>query len=180
MPRIMRLPGRKVWPFSDTNDLCGTDGSRKWPDRKRAIRLGVARLMGEKIGFDPQRNRAPKCGRSRVGGPQDFHAVDRLVAPGFVTRSIQDGTARIVTFANGNTAREELVTSDDQSRRLVYAITNERLTHYNAAVQVFEDGPSRSRLVWTVDFLPDALASYIDQQMDEALKVMQPALTEAI
>ena len=71
---------------------------------------------------------------------RDFQTVDRRVAPGFVTRSEPDGTARIVTFANGTTATEELVDCDDTSRRLVYMISNERLKHYSAAVQVFADG----------------------------------------
>ena len=35
---------------------------------------------------------------------RDFHAVQRRVAPGFLTESKPDGDARIVTFANGVTA----------------------------------------------------------------------------
>jgi hypothetical protein len=107
---------------------------------------------------------------------RDFHAVDRRVAPGFVTRSEPDGTGRIITFANGTTAREELVDCDNSGRRLVYAISNERLKHYNAAMQVFADGPAHCRLVWTVDLLPNELANYIGQQMDAAVNVMKPTL----
>ena len=107
---------------------------------------------------------------------RDFQAVDRRVAPGFVTRSEPDGTARVITFANGTIAREELVASDDTARRLVYAISKEPLKHYNAAVQVFADGNARCRLVWTVDLLPNELADYVRQQMDAAIKVMKPTL----
>lgn len=107
---------------------------------------------------------------------RDFQAVDTRVAPGFVTRSVPDGTARVVTFANGTVAREELVDCDDIARRLVYAISNERLTHYNAAVQVFADGNAGCRLVWTVDLLPNEFATYVGQQMDAAIRVMKPAL----
>jgi polyketide cyclase/dehydrase/lipid transport protein len=107
---------------------------------------------------------------------RDFHAVDRRVAPGFVIRSEPDGAARIVTFANGAIATEELVDCDDTSRRLVYMISNERLKHYSAAVQVFADGEACCRLVWTVDLLPNELASYVRQQMDAAVKVMKPTL----
>jgi hypothetical protein len=106
---------------------------------------------------------------------RDFHAVARRVAPGFVNASKADGNARIIAFANGTSAREELVDSDDASRRLVYAIANERLTHYNAAVQVFAEREG-CRLVWTVDLLPNALAPYVSVQMDAALKVMKPTL----
>jgi hypothetical protein len=107
---------------------------------------------------------------------RDFQAVDRRVAPGFVARSEPDGMARIITFANGNIAKEELVDCDDTARRLVYAISNERVKHYNAAVQVFTDGTAHCRLVWTVDVLPNELASYVGQQMDAAVKVMKPTL----
>jgi carbon monoxide dehydrogenase subunit G len=107
---------------------------------------------------------------------RDFQAVDRRVAPGFVKRSESDGTARVVTFANGSVAKEELVDCDDTARRLVYAISNERVKHYNAAVQVFAEGTARCRLVWTVDMLPNELANYVGQQMDAAVKVMKPTL----
>jgi hypothetical protein len=59
---------------------------------------------------------------------------------------------------------------------LCYAISNERLTHYNAAVQVFADGNARCRLVWTVDLLPNELATYVGQQMGAAVRVMKPTL----
>jgi carbon monoxide dehydrogenase subunit G len=107
---------------------------------------------------------------------RDFQAIDRRVAPGFVKRSESDGTARVVTFANGSVAKEELVDCDDTARRLVYAISNERVKHYNAAVQVFAEGTAHCRLVWTVDMLPNELANYVGQQMDAAVKVMKPTL----
>jgi len=106
----------------------------------------------------------------------DFHAVDRRVAPGFVIRSQPDGDARIVTFSNGTDARELLVSSDDSKRRLVYAIANERLRHYNAAVQIVGEREDRCRFTWTVDFLPNELANYIASQMYLALKVIKPTL----
>jgi hypothetical protein len=106
----------------------------------------------------------------------DFHAVDKRVAPGFLTQSQADGDARVVTFANGTVAREMLVSSDDASQRLVYAISNERLKHYNAAVQVFAEGDARCRFVWTVDILPNEMAGYIGTQMDAALQVIKPTL----
>jgi hypothetical protein len=110
---------------------------------------------------------------------RDFQAVDRRVAPGFVTRSEPDGTARIITFSNGTIAREELVDCDNSGRRLVYAISNERLKHYNAAVQIFADGNAHCRLVWTVDLLPNELSNYVGQQMDAAVNVMKPTLERA-
>jgi hypothetical protein len=52
---------------------------------------------------------------------RDFGAVKKL-APGFVIEAKLDGDTRIVTFANGNVAREMLVDCDEARWRLVYAI----------------------------------------------------------
>ncbi len=108
---------------------------------------------------------------------RDFGAVQKL-APGFVVEARLDGDARIVTFANGNVAREMLVDCDEARRRLVYAISNERVTHYNASVEVVADG-ANSRLRWTVDVLPHEIAPYISSQMDQAARAMQQALSQA-
>jgi len=76
--------------------------------------------------------------------------------------------------------REEFVSADDATRRLVYAIYgNERLKHYQGAAEVFADGEKRCRLVWTVDVLPDAIAGYIDEQMELAVGLMKTALEKA-
>jgi len=56
---------------------------------------------------------------------RDFGAVQKL-APSFVIEAKLDGDARIVTFANGNVAREMLVDCGDARRRLVYAISARR------------------------------------------------------
>jgi len=106
---------------------------------------------------------------------RDFGAVQKL-APGFAIEARLDGEARVVTFANGNVAREMLVDCDEARRRLVYAISNERVTHYNASVEVVSDGAANSRLVWIVDVLPHEIAPYIGSQMDQAARAMQQAL----
>jgi hypothetical protein len=106
---------------------------------------------------------------------RDFGALHTRLVPGFVTDTRLDGDARIVTFANGSVAREQLVDCDEARRRLVYAIANERMSHYSAAVQVLADGDARSRLVWTVDLLPNEIAPYVDGQMDQAALAMRKA-----
>src|SRR5665647_1889166 len=107
---------------------------------------------------------------------RDFGAVHTRLAPGFVLDARLDGEARIVTFANGNVARELLVDCDEARRRLVYAITNERVSHYSASVQVLAEGETRSRLIWIVDVLPNAVAPHIDGQMDLGALAVQKAL----
>jgi carbon monoxide dehydrogenase subunit G len=107
---------------------------------------------------------------------RDFGAVHRRLAPGFALDAHLDGDARVVTFANGNVARELLIDCDDTRQRLVYAVIGERVKHYNASVQVIADGEARSRLIWIVNLLPNEIAPYIAGQMDQAAPVMQKAL----
>ena len=107
---------------------------------------------------------------------RDFGAVDRRLAPGFVIEARLDGDARIVTFHNGMIAREPLVDCDDERRRLVYAVISERVSHYNASVQVLPDGELRTRVSWIVDVLPHDVAPYIASQMDLAVAAMKKAL----
>lgn len=104
-----------------------------------------------------------------------FDQVHTAVAPGFLTNLTMDKGDRIVTFFNGLLARERLVTLDDDNCRLVYAVVDGRASHYNAAVQVFPEGDG-SRVVWTIDLLPDELAPAIGGMMDQAVKVMRKAL----
>ena len=106
--------------------------------------------------------------------------MHRRLAPGFVTDATIEGEAvRVVTFFNGTTARETLVSCDDASRRLVYAIIGGRATHYSASAQVFEEDEERCRFVWIVDVLPDAIAPYIDDMMTRGAAVMKATLEAA-
>jgi carbon monoxide dehydrogenase subunit G len=107
----------------------------------------------------------------------DFHNVHRRLAPGFVTNSVPVGdTARKITFSNGSTATETIVTMDTGRRRIVYVVSSERLTHHNASAELVATAAGRCRFVWTTDFLPDALAAYIDSQMSEGARAMKVAL----
>lgn len=110
---------------------------------------------------------------------RDFGALHERLAPGFVTACTLDGDARVVTFANGSVAREVLVDCDDARQRLVYAISNERLKHYSASVQVIADGERRSRLVWIIDMLPNELAAYVQGQTREAVIALHKAFPPA-
>ena len=99
----------------------------------------------------------------------DFGAVHRRFAPGFVTNVELVPGARVVTFGDGAVAREIFLGIDHPARRLAYAIDNERLAHHSAAFQVSDAGVGRSRLTWTVDVLPDAMAPYLSERMDAGL-----------
>jgi hypothetical protein len=110
---------------------------------------------------------------------RDFGALHQRLVPGFVTACTREGDARIVTFANGSVAREVLVDCDEARRRLVYAISNERLRHYSASVQVIAEDERKCRLVWIIDLLPDELAPYVQGQTKEAVAAMHRAFPPA-
>lgn len=107
---------------------------------------------------------------------RDFGQVHTRVAPGFLTALEMNKGDRIVTFFNGMVARERLVTTDDEARRLVYAVVEGRASHYNASVQIIPEGADKSRLVWTIDLLPNELAPAIGGMMDQATGVMKRTL----
>ena len=106
----------------------------------------------------------------------DVGALHTRLAPGFVTDCRLEPGARVVTFANGMVARELIVDIDDGDRRLVWAAVGRRLTHHNASVQVFGDGPARSRVVWIADLLPNELAPAIAAMIDQGMAAMKKTL----
>jgi len=111
---------------------------------------------------------------------RDFGAVHRRLAPGFVTDATMEGDdVRVITFFNGATARETLVGRDDTLRRLAYAIFGGPASHYAASAEVVDTGNGGCRFVWTVDVLPDTLASYIDDMMTRGAAVMKATLEAA-
>ncbi|HWA90368.1 MAG TPA: SRPBCC family protein [Rhizomicrobium sp.] len=103
----------------------------------------------------------------------DFGALHARLVPGFVTETKLDSDTRIVTFSNGSVAREQLVTRDAGRRRLVYGIESERLEHHSASAQVVEASDGTCRFLWITDVLPDAIAPYIDGQMDLGMEAMK-------
>jgi carbon monoxide dehydrogenase subunit G len=109
---------------------------------------------------------------------RDVGQVHRRLVPGFVTEARLEEGARVLTFANGVTAREEIVAVDDDARRLVYAIPRGRFLHYQGTVEVGDDGAG-SRLVWTIDLLPDEYSDGIRAMMRQGADVMRATLDGA-
>jgi len=106
---------------------------------------------------------------------RDVGAVHTRVAVGFVTDCRMDGPDRIVTFANGLTARELIVDVDDAARRLAYSARSERLKHHSASFQVFAEGAG-CRIVWIADVLPHEAAAAVGQMMDAGVAAMRKTL----
>jgi carbon monoxide dehydrogenase subunit G len=108
---------------------------------------------------------------------RDVGAVHERLAPGFVLDTKMEEGARVVTFANGQVARELIVDVDDAARRLVWAVVGSpRLTHHNASLQIFAEGEGRSRIVWVADLLPNEVAGYIRGMIEQGMGVMKQTL----
>jgi Polyketide cyclase / dehydrase and lipid transport len=104
---------------------------------------------------------------------RDVGALHTRLVPGFaVDVKLEDG-AQVVTFANGNVAREVIVSIDDQARRLAWTIVGGRMTHHNGAAQVFAEGVEGCRFVWTTDLLPNELEPAIAGMVGQAMPIIK-------
>ena len=86
---------------------------------------------------------------------RDVGAIHKRLVPGFVADCKLEGDWRIVTFGNGTVMRELIVDVDDQTYRHSWSARGEPLTHHNASVQVFSEGPNKCRVVWIADLMPN-------------------------
>jgi Polyketide cyclase / dehydrase and lipid transport len=107
---------------------------------------------------------------------RDIGALHTRLVPGFVVETKLEPGARIVTFVNGVTLREPIVTLDDEARRLVWTAEGGRARHYNAALEVTSPPGGLTSVVWTADFLPDDLHAYFARAIEAGMAAMQGAL----
>jgi Polyketide cyclase / dehydrase and lipid transport len=99
--------------------------------------------------------------------------------PGFVVDAQLDGRLRRITFASGAVATEELVSVDDDRRRLVYRVVQSGLAfeHYEASVEVDERDGTSSRITWTIDLLPDDRLDVVEGLMSQGGAAMARAFS---
>jgi Polyketide cyclase / dehydrase and lipid transport len=109
---------------------------------------------------------------------RDIGALHTRLVPGFVVDTRLEPGARIVTFFNGVTLREPIVTLDDEAQRLVWTAEGGRARHYNAALEVASLPGGLTSVVWTADFLPDDLHSYFSRAIEAGMAAMQRALDQ--
>ncbi|MBS0338825.1 MAG: SRPBCC family protein [Proteobacteria bacterium] len=110
---------------------------------------------------------------------RDIGAIHTRLAPGFVVDTALEDGARVVTFGNGMVVREVIVALDDAARRLAWSARSGRLTHHNASMQVFAEGPGQCRAVWIADLLPDAAAGPVAAMIDQGMAAMKAKLEGA-
>jgi len=107
---------------------------------------------------------------------RDVGAIHRRLVPGFVVDCKLEGDSRVVTFENGMTIRELIVDIDDRTYRHAWSARGEPLTHHNASLQVFSDGPEKCRVVWIADLLPNEVAATVDEMTQHGLSAMKKTL----
>jgi hypothetical protein len=107
---------------------------------------------------------------------RDIGALHTRLVPGFVVDTKLEPGTRVVTFVNGVTLREPIVSLDDEARRLVWTHEGGRARHYNGSLQVFPLPDGLTSVAWTADFLPDDIGGYMSQAIEAGMAAMQRSL----
>ena len=110
---------------------------------------------------------------------KDVGALHIRLARGFVTATIIVGDIRTVMFANGFVVREQIVTVNDELRRLAYTAVGGRASHHNAYFQVFDAQEDQSRILWVTDLLPENIRASIEQMAELGSKAIQQTLEKS-
>lgn len=108
---------------------------------------------------------------------RDIGAVHTRLAPGFVTETVVLARdKRRVTFASGAIVTEQIVSIDDDTRRLAYTILERAAEHHHASFEVLphDDGAT---VVWTTDVLRGPIAETFRATMVAAVPVITAALS---
>jgi carbon monoxide dehydrogenase subunit G len=109
---------------------------------------------------------------------RDVGALHTRLCPGFVTNTVLEEGARLVTFGNGMVARELIVDVNDADRRLAWSIVGGaggQMTHHNGVAQVFPEA-NGTRFVWLADLLPHDLAPRVAMMMEQGLAAIERTL----
>jgi Polyketide cyclase / dehydrase and lipid transport len=110
---------------------------------------------------------------------KDVGAVHARLARGFVTDTKLEGDTRTVTFANGFVVQEQVVSTNDEVRRLVYRAVGGKASHHNAFLQVFPASDGKSKVLWVTDLLPDEMRAPIEQMVELGSGAIQRTLEES-
>ncbi len=110
---------------------------------------------------------------------KDVGAVHARLAKGFITNTELAGDTRTVTFANGFTVQEQIVSTSDEMRRLVYRSVGGKASHHNAFFQVFPIQDGKSKVLWVTDLLPDEMLAPIQQLVESGSDAIRRTLEES-
>ena len=110
---------------------------------------------------------------------RDVGALHTRLVAGFITDCKLEGSVRTITFANGMTAREQIVDVSDEDQRVAWSATGSRLSHHNASAQVRPITDGSCNVVWVADLLPNELAPAIAAMIEQGLVAMKRTLESA-
>ncbi len=113
---------------------------------------------------------------------RDVGAVHRRLLPGRVVATKLEGDQRFLTFPDGHVVRELIITVGDEGRRLAYAVVEGArppAEFHHATFEVHPEGAEASRMIWTTDVLPHALAELIRVRMQHGAREMKAAIEAA-
>jgi Polyketide cyclase / dehydrase and lipid transport len=108
----------------------------------------------------------------------DVGAVHRRLLPGRVADAKVEGDLRTLTMPDGAVIRELIVAVDHEQRRMAYSVVDGQrmpITFHHAAFQVFDAGDA-SRLVWTTDVLPHAMAAAVRARVERGIVEIKEVL----
>jgi len=106
---------------------------------------------------------------------RDVGALHTRLVPGFVVDTRLEAGERVVTFANGMTVREPIISLDESRKRLAWAAVGGGPTHYNAVLEVAAEERG-TRVRWVSDFLPHELEGQLSSMQDQGLAAMRRKL----
>ncbi|MBM7368075.1 SRPBCC family protein [Gordonia hydrophobica] len=100
---------------------------------------------------------------------RDTSAVSRWFPA--ITSSSGEAHRRTVVLADGSTLVEDIVTLDDDLRRMQYSAVDGDLPidRHLGTVDVFDLGDGRSFLVYSTEITPDSFAGAFHSAIDEAV-----------
>jgi uncharacterized protein YndB with AHSA1/START domain len=113
---------------------------------------------------------------------RDVGAVHRRLLPGRVVATKIEGDRRLLTFPDGHVVRELIITVDDEARRLAYAVVEGArppAEFHHATFDVHPEGAEASRMIWTTEVLPHALAELIRVRMQHGAREMKQTIEAA-
>jgi carbon monoxide dehydrogenase subunit G len=109
---------------------------------------------------------------------RDLGALHTRLVPGFVVDTKLEGNSRLVTFGNGMTAREDILSVDEARKRVAWAIVGQKFHHYQGAARVEAEGPG-SLFIWSTDLLPNEMADDVDKMMTAGIAIIKETLEAA-
>jgi len=99
--------------------------------------------------------------------------------PGIEHATAGDGT-RSCTLAGGQRLEEDVVNVDDSLRRFQYTITGGMpVEQHLGTVDVLEDGPGQSLVVYSTEITPDSLADLMSPSIEGGVQGLKAHLEDS-